>query len=156
MILSSPWHTINRTNILKSKVTSLAFIPLKISSQLLLQSHLSLRPTSIFYISLDTHGRREWQTNSVFLPWEPHEQYERAKIYETERWTPQVHIHNTFVDVTGDGSEVRCCNEQNCIGTWNIRFVYQGKLEMVKKDMAGVNIDILGISELKMDKNGQI
>ena len=59
------------------------------------------------------------------------------------------------MDVTGDGSEVRCCNEQNCIGTWNIRFVYQGKLEMVKKDMAGVNIDILGISELKWTGMGE-
>ena len=36
------------------------------------------------------HWRREWQTTSVFLPWEPHEQYEKAKRYNTERWTPQV------------------------------------------------------------------
>ena len=51
--------------------------------------------------------------------------------------------------VTGDRSEVRCCKEQYCIGTWNIRSMNQGKLEVVKQEMARVNIDILGISELK-------
>ena len=53
------------------------------------------------------------------------------------------------VDVTGDGSEVRCCKEQYCIGTWNVRSMNQGKLEVVKQEMARVNINILGISELK-------
>ena len=53
------------------------------------------------------------------------------------------------VDVTGDGSKVRCCKEQYCIGTWNVRSVNQGKLEVVKQEMARVNIHILGISELK-------
>ena len=53
------------------------------------------------------------------------------------------------VDVTGDGSKVRCCKEQYCIETWNVRFMNQGKLEVVKQEMARVNIDILGISELK-------
>ena len=53
------------------------------------------------------------------------------------------------VDVTGDGSKVRCCEEQYCIGTWNVRSMNQGKLEVVKQEMARVNIDILGISELK-------
>ena len=52
------------------------------------------------------------------------------------------------VDVTGDGSKVRCCKEQHCIGTWDIRCMNQGKLEVVK-EMARVNIDILGISKLK-------
>ena len=51
------------------------------------------------------------------------------------------------VDVTGDGSKVRCCKEQYCIGTWNVRFMNQGKLEVVKQEMARVNIDILAISE---------
>ena len=50
------------------------------------------------------------------------------------------------VDVTGDGSKVRCCKEQYCIGTWNIRSMNQGKLEVVKQKMARVNIDILGMS----------
>ena len=53
------------------------------------------------------------------------------------------------VDVTGDGSKVRCCKEQYCIGTWNVRSLNLGKLEVVKQEMARVNVDILGISELK-------
>ena len=53
------------------------------------------------------------------------------------------------MDVNGDGSKVRCCKEQYCIGTWNVRSTNQGKLEAVKQEMATVNIDILGISELK-------
>ena len=53
------------------------------------------------------------------------------------------------VDVTGDGSKVQCCKEQRCIGTWNVRPMTQGKLEVVKQKTARVNIDILGISELK-------
>ena len=53
------------------------------------------------------------------------------------------------VDVTGDGSKVRCCKEQYCIRTWNIRSINQGKLDMVKQEMARVNIYILGIRELK-------
>ena len=52
------------------------------------------------------------------------------------------------MDVTGNGSKVRCCEEQYCIGTWNVRSMNQGKLEMVKQEMARVNIGILGISEL--------
>ena len=51
------------------------------------------------------------------------------------------------LDVTGDGSQVQCCKEQYCIGTWNVRSMIQCKLEVVKQEMARVNIDILGISE---------
>ena len=50
------------------------------------------------------------------------------------------------VDVTGDGSKVRCCKEQYYIGTWNVRSMNQGKLEVVKWEMARVHVDILGIS----------
>ena len=53
------------------------------------------------------------------------------------------------MDVTADGSKVGCCKEQYCIGTWNVRSMSQGKLEVVKQEMARVNMDILGISELK-------
>ena len=53
------------------------------------------------------------------------------------------------VDVTGKGSKVQCCKEQYCIGTWNVRSMIQGKLEVVRQEMARVNIDFLGISELK-------
>ena len=52
------------------------------------------------------------------------------------------------VDVAGDGSKVQSCREQYCIGTWNVRSMNQGKLEVVQQEMARVNIDILGISEL--------
>ena len=53
------------------------------------------------------------------------------------------------VDVTGDRSKVLCCKEQYCIGTWNVRSMNQGKLEVLKREMARVNVNILGISELK-------
>ena len=59
------------------------------------------------------------------------------------------------MDVTGDGSKVRCCKEQYCIGTWNVRCMNQGKLEVVKQEMARVNIDILGISEQKWTGKGE-
>ena len=51
--------------------------------------------------------------------------------------------------MTGDGNKVQCYKEQYCIGTWNVRSVSQGKLEVVKQEMARVNINILGISVLK-------
>ena len=53
------------------------------------------------------------------------------------------------LDVTGDGSQVQCYKEQYCIGSWNVRSVNQDKLEVVKQEMARVNINILGISKLK-------
>ena len=53
------------------------------------------------------------------------------------------------VDMTGDGSQVQCCKKQYCIGTWNARSMNQCKLEVVKQEMARVNINILGIIELK-------
>ena len=57
--------------------------------------------------------------------------------------------------MTGDRSKIRCCEEQYCIGTWNVRSMNQGKLEMVKQEMARVNVDILGISELKWTGMGE-
>ena len=59
------------------------------------------------------------------------------------------------VDVSGGGSKVRCCKEHYCIGTWNVRSMNQGKLEVVKQEMARVNINILGISELKWAGMGE-
>ena len=59
------------------------------------------------------------------------------------------------VNVTGDGSEIQCCNEQYCIGTWNVRSMNQGKLEVVKQEMARLNIDILGNNELKSTRMGE-
>ena len=59
------------------------------------------------------------------------------------------------VDGTGDRSKVRCCKEQYCIGTWNVRSINQGKLEVVKQEMARVNINILGIRELRWTGVGE-
>ena len=50
------------------------------------------------------------------------------------------------VDVTGNGSKIQWYKEQYCIGTWNVRSMNQGKLEVVKQEMARVNVNILGIS----------
>ena len=58
------------------------------------------------------------------------------------------------MDVTGDRSKVQCCKEQYCIGTWNVRSMNQDKLEVVKQEMARVNIYILGINELKWNGMG--
>ena len=59
------------------------------------------------------------------------------------------------VDVTGDRRKVQCYTEQYCMGTWNVRSMNQGKLEVVKQEMAGVNVKILGISELKWTGMGE-
>ena len=63
--------------------------------------------------------------------------------------------HHPAVDVTGDRSKVQCCKEQYCTGTWNFRSKNQGKLEVVKQEVARVNIDSLGISELKLMEMGE-
>ena len=59
------------------------------------------------------------------------------------------------MDVTGDRSKVQCCKEQYCIGTWNVSSMSQGKLEKVEQEIARVNVDILGISELKWTGMGE-
>ena len=59
------------------------------------------------------------------------------------------------VDVTGDRSKVQCCKEQYGIGTWNVRSMNEGKLEVVKQEMERVNVDILGISKLKWTGMGK-
>ena len=59
------------------------------------------------------------------------------------------------VDVTSDGSKVQCCKGQYCIGTWDVRSMNKGKLEVVRQEMARVNIDILGIGGLKWTGMGE-
>ena len=59
------------------------------------------------------------------------------------------------VNRTGDRSKIQCCKEQYCIGTWNVRSMNQGNLGVVKQDMARVNVDILGISELRWTGMGE-
>ena len=71
---------------------------------------------------------------------------ERMKGWSQNKQTNKKYL---VLDVTGDRSKVQCCKDQYCIGTWNVRSMNQSKLEVVKQEMARVNIDILGISELK-------
>ena len=108
-------------------------------------------------------------TTSVFLPWEPHEQYEKAKDrtlkeelprsvgvqYATgDQWRnnsrkneeiePKQKQH-PVVDVTGDGSKVhsckvQCCKEQYCIGTWNVKSMNQGKLLLLLSHFSHVRL----------------
>ena len=73
--------------------------------------------------------RDQWKTNS-------------RKNEEMETKQKQ----RPVVNVTGDKSKVQCCKEQYCIGTWNVSSMNQGKLEVVKQEMARVNMDILGIA----------
>ena len=72
----------------------------------------------------------------------------RNNSRKNEETEPKQKQH-PVVDVTGDGSQVQCCKKQYCIGTWNARSMNQRKLEVVKQEMARVNINILGIIELK-------
>ena len=125
------------------------------------------------------HWRREWQTTSIFLPWEPHEHMKRQndKILKEElprslgaqyaigkEWRNKSRKNEErepkqkqcpVVDASGSESKVRCCKEQYCIGTWNVRSMNRGRLEVVKQEMARVNIDILGIRELKWTGMGE-
>ena len=126
------------------------------------------------------HWRRELQTTSVFLPENPMNSMKRqnyrilkeelsrlvgAQYATRDQWRKNSRKNEGMepkkkqypvVGVTGDRSNVWCYKEQYCIGTWNVRSMNQGKLKVVKKEMARVNINILGICELIMDWNGWI
>ena len=78
----------------------------------------------------------------------------RNNSRKNEETEPKQNQH-PVVDVTGDRSKVQCCKEQYCIGTWNVRSMNQGKLKVVKQEMARVNINILGIGELKWTEMGE-
>ena len=82
--------------------------------------------------------RDQWRKN-----WRMNEEMERKQ---------KQHL---VLDVTGDGSEVRSCKERYCIETWNVKSMNQSKLEVVKQEMARVNIDILGISKLRWTGMGE-
>ena len=73
---------------------------------------------------------------------------------KNEEMKPKQKQH-PVVGVTGDGNKVRCYKEQYCIGTWNVRSMNQGKLEVVKQKMARAKVDIPGISELKWTGMGE-
>ena len=78
----------------------------------------------------------------------------RNNSRKNEEMEPKQKLH-PVVDVTGDGSKVRCCKEQYCIGIWNVRSMNQGKLEVVKQEMARMKVGSLGISKLKWTGMGE-
>ena len=78
----------------------------------------------------------------------------RNKYRKNEKMEPKPKQH-PVVDVPGDRSKVQCWKEQYCIGIWNVRSMNQDKLEVVKQEMAWVNVNILGISELKWTRMGK-
>ena len=78
----------------------------------------------------------------------------RNNSRKNEETEPKQKQH-PVVDVTDDGNKVQCCKEQYYIRTWNVRSMNQGKLEVVKQEIERVNIDILGISELKWTGMGE-
>ena len=80
--------------------------------------------------------------------------HQRNNFRKNEGMVPKQKQH-PVVDVTGDRSKVWCSKEQYCIGTWNVRSMNQGKLEVAKQEMARVNVDILGIREIKWTGMGE-
>ena len=79
----------------------------------------------------------------------------RNNSRNNEETNPKLCFQRPVVDVTGDRRKARCCKEQYSIGTWNVRSMNQGKLEVVKQQMTRGDIDILGISELKSTGMGE-
>ena len=108
---------------------------------------------------MNSTKRQKYRTLKDELPMSVDAQYatedqwrnNSRKNEETESKQKQ----HPVVGVTGDRSKVQCYKQQYCIGTWNVRSMNQGKLEVVKEDMARVNVDILGISELRWTGMGE-
>ena len=108
---------------------------------------------------MNSMNRQKDRTLKDELPWSVGAQYAtgnqwRNNSRKNEGTEPKQKQH-PLVNGTGDRSKIRCCKEQYCIGTWNVRSMNQGKLEVVKQEMARVNVDILGISELKWTGMGE-
>ena len=101
------------------------------------QKDMTLKDEFSRYIGAQYALGKEWRNNS----WKNEEAEPKRKQCPA-------------VDVTGDGSKVQCGRKIHCIGTWNVRSKKQGKLEVVKQEMARVNTDILRISELKWTRMG--
>ena len=109
--------------------------------------------------SMNTMKRQKERTLKDELPWLVGTQYAtgdqwRNNSRKNKRTEPKQKQY-PVVDVTGDRSKVQCCKEQCCIGTWNVRYMNQGKLEEVKQEMARLNADILGICKLKWTGIGE-
>ena len=95
---------------------------------------------------------KEELSRSVGAQYAPGDQW-RNNFRKNEKMEPKQKQHPA-VDVTGDGSKVQCCKEQYCIGTWNVRSINHGKLEVVKQEMARGNMNIFRNQQIKMDWNG--
>ena len=102
---------------------------------------------------MNSMNRQKYRTVKDKLPRSVGAQYstgdQRRNNSRKNEETEPKQKQQPVVDVTGDGSKVQCCKRKYCIGTWNIRSMNQGKLKVVKKEMARVNVDIFRISELK-------
>ena len=96
------------------------------------QKDMTLKDEFLSLVGAQYATREEWRNSSR----------------KNEEMEPKLKQHPA-VDVTGDGSKVQFCKEQYCIGTWNVRSMNQGKLEVVKEEMARMNMNILGIIELQ-------
>ena len=103
--------------------------------------------------------RQKDRTLKDELPWLVDAQYAtRDQWRNNSRKNEEVESkqkQHPVVNVNPDGSKIRCCKEQYCLGTWNVRSMNQGILEMVKQEVARVNINILGISERKWTGMGE-
>ena len=97
---------------------------------------------------------KEKLPRSVGAQYAPGDQW-RNNSRKNEGMEPKQKWHPVVV-VTGDRSKVQCCKDQYCIGTWNFRSMNQDKLEVVKQEIARVNVDILGINELKWTEMGEL
>ena len=102
------------------------------------QKYMTLKDKLPRSVSAQYVTREEWRNN-----------YRKNEGMEAKQKSHPV------VDVTGDRNKVQFCKEQYCVGTWNARSMNQGKLEVVKQEMAKVNINILGFSELKLTRMGE-
>ena len=119
------------------------------------------KPRQYSYLEnpMNSMKRKKDRTLKKELPWWVGAQYAtgdqwRNNSRKNEEMEPKQKQH-PVVDVTGDGSKVQCCKEQYWIGTWNVQFMNQGKLEVLQQEMARVNVDTLGISELKWTGMGE-
>ena len=100
---------------------------------------------------MNSMKRQKDRTLKDELPWSVGAQYatgdeQRNKSIKNEEAEPK-QKQRPVVDVTGNGSKVRCSKEQHCIGTWNVMSMKQGKSKVVKQEMARVNIDTLELQE---------
>ena len=108
--------------------------------------------------SMNSMKRQKYRTLKDELPRSVGAQYAtgdqwRNNSQKNEETEPKQ--QHPVVDVTHDGSKLRYCEEQHCMGTWNVRSMNQDKLEVVKQEMARMHIDISGISKLKWTGMGE-